>query len=201
MFGRGRLARLANMPSAHDATWLDVRHASAGVAVLVGVIWLQTLFWYHYQHRRAHGSPHAHVAVTAGPYRDPLGTDLMVRIADVELALTRAFAALASAGPAAALLPPDDVAMAGRIATRGPAALRDLRGQFVALGRAATTALSPDRERLASARQLIRLRLVRGLRDCEELAAVAGTPYVDDFPRVFTAATERVSILVADVNP
>jgi hypothetical protein len=72
---------------------------------------------------------------------------------------------------------------------------------MVALGRVVATALSPDQQRLTAARQTVRLRLMRGLRDCEEFASVAAAPGVDDFPRRFADAAERVSILVADVNP
>jgi hypothetical protein len=164
-----------------------------GFVVLWSVIWAQLLYLYRTRRRSALGWPHA-----AG--LDALGTEIMIRIADIEQALTTALDALGTAGPATRLSE-DDLAVARRVAARGPAALRDLRGQMVALGRVVATALSPDQQRLTAARQTVRLRLMRGLRDCEEFASVAATPGADDFPRRFADAAERVSILVADVNP
>jgi hypothetical protein len=165
-----------------------------GFVVLWTIIWAQLVFVYRTSRRSALGRrPHS-------PRSDVLGTDVMIRIADIERALTTALDTLGAAGPATRLSE-DDLVVARRVAARGPAALRDLRGQMVALGRVVATALSPDQQRLTAARQTVRLRLMRGLRDCEEFASVAATPGTDDFPWRFADAAERVSILVADVNP
>jgi hypothetical protein len=176
-----------------------VQDSTIGFAVLVGIIWVQTLWHFVVRRRQVLGSRHAYGPLA--PQVDVLATDVMVRIADIEVAMTRALDALDAAGPGVVPVSDDDLAVARRIAVRGPAALRDLRGQMVALGRVVTTALSPDQQRLTAAGHTVRLRLQRGLRDCEEFASVAATPQSHDFRRRFADAAERVSILVADVNP
>ena len=165
--------------------------ATIGDVVLVGVIWVQALLYYSVRRGATLGRPHG--------LRDSLpDADVLARIADLDVAMATA---LDTAG-AAAVLPGDDIALARTIATRAAGALRELRAQTVALDRAAAGAVSPDAERLAAARQTIQLRLTRGLRDCAEFASVAGTPAMDDdFRRRFGDAAERVSILVADINP
>jgi hypothetical protein len=161
--------------------------------VLVGIIWVQALLYYQARRRQALGRPH-HGAARMLP-ADSLGADVPVKIADVDRAMT------AGLDTASAALSDDDLATARSIATRATGALRELRAQAMALDRAVGSAVSPDVERLVAARQTIILRLTRGLRDCAEFASVAGTPETHDFRPKFSAAAERVSILVADINP
>jgi hypothetical protein len=160
---------------------------------LLGVIWVQALLHYRLRRRQLPGF-RRHTTKPQQPLLD-LGSDTMVRIANVELALAAAFDTL---GP---YVSEDDLAMARRIGTRAAAALRDLRAQSLTLSRHTTAALAPDRQRLAAARRAVTLRLTRGLRDCEDVVLVANTPEIDDFRRKFTDAVERMSILVADINP
>ncbi|HEX4722230.1 MAG TPA: hypothetical protein VH333_06930 [Pseudonocardiaceae bacterium] len=163
--------------------------------VLVSVILVQAVLYYSARRRATLGWPHGHR--TSVSNSDPLGADVLARIADLDVAMAIGLDTAA----AAVALPDDDLVMARGIATRATGALRELRAQTVALDRAAASTASPDAERLVAARQTIKLRLTRGLRDCAEFASVAGTPGTDDFRRRFAEAAERVSILVADINP
>lgn len=167
-----------------------------GILLLLCVIWTQALLYYRLRQRERLGWPHAH-GPAAVRVADPLGTELMVGIADLEHVL---HSALGDADVVAAI-PHDELTMVRMIATRAIAALRELRDQTVALGRAAAVTVSPDQERLAGARETVRLRLMRGMRDCTELAVIASTPDADDFRPRFAATAARLATLVADVNP
>ena len=169
-----------------------------GLVVLVGVIWVQAALYCQARQRVLSRWPYTHHAALGRPtpHPDPLDPDMMTRIADLELALSTA---LADAAVVAALSD-DDLVMARRIATRATAALRALRAQAVTLDRAAAAALPPDQHQLRAARQTVRLRLMRGLRDCDAFLSVAGAPSTGDFARRFTDAVAPVSALVADAN-
>ncbi|HEX4704436.1 MAG TPA: hypothetical protein VH352_20080 [Pseudonocardiaceae bacterium] len=180
----------------------DRTDSIGGIAVilgLVGIIWLQALLYHRMRRRQEPGrfgwrsaEPPRHLAER---HLADLGADTMVRIANLELSLTEAFDTL---GP---YVPADDLVLARQIGIRAAAALRDLRAQSLTLSRHTAAALAPDRQRLAAARRAVILRLTRGLRDCEDVVLVASTPEVDNFRLKFTDAVERMSILVADINP
>lgn len=165
-----------------------------GQLILFGIIWIQALLYYRARRRDVFEWPRRSVAAGTS---DPLGTELLIAIGDVERVL---FAALDEEGVVAAV-PADELATIRMVATRAVGALRELRDQTIALDRATAGTVSPDRERLAGARETVRLRLMRGMRDCTELAVVASTPDADDFRPRFAAAATRLTALVADVKP
>jgi len=171
-------------------------HGLVAIVILLGIIWAQAVLYYRIRRREMLEWPHAR-RPAAVPMTDPLGTELMIAIADLERVL---LAALDEEGVVAAV-PADELTMVRMIATRAVGALRELRDQTVALDRAAAVTVSPDQERLAGARETVRLRLMRGMRDCTELAVVATTPDAGDFRPRFAAAATRLTALVADVNP
>lgn len=166
------------------------------VLITLGFVWGHGLLCYQVRRREVLAWPHAG-RQAAVRVTDPLGTDLLVAIGDLERVL---LAALHEEGVVAAV-PTDELTMVRMIATRAVGALRELRDQTIALGRAVAVTMPPDRDRLAGARETVRLRLMRGMRDCTELAVVASTPDADDFRPRFAAAATRLTALVADVKP